>query len=50
MNLNNESGNIAKSGAKVRIILVNSNAFLRNGKYDNLMGSDHLQNGLLNRQ
>jgi len=35
MNLNNVSGYIAKSGAKVGIIFCNSNTQERNGKDDN---------------
>lgn len=37
MNLNNESGNIAKSGAKVDIIFCNSNTEEGNGKDDGWM-------------
>ena len=35
MNLNNEFGNIAKSGAKVGIIICNSNTDAENRKDDN---------------
>jgi hypothetical protein len=35
MNLNNESGSIAKSGAKVRLIYGNSNTGASNGENDN---------------